>query len=68
MGDFDEGADLILEAIISLHKAKHNDIPRLLIKLARAYRKDGIKSFLSPVDETHTAQIIPFPNPDEIIF
>ncbi len=66
MSEFEEGADLMLEAVVSLHRAKHNDIPGMLVKLARAYRKDGIKSFLPPVDETHTCQIIIFPSPDKI--
>ncbi len=61
MSEFEEGADLMLEAIVSLHQANHADIPGMLIKLAREYRADGIKSFLPPVDEP-TCQIIIFPN------
>ena len=66
MGDFTESSELMSAAIVSFHNAGHAAIPVMLKLLAKEYDHNGIKSFLPPVDETHTAQIIQFPNPDEI--
>ena len=66
MSDYEEGSEFIIAGVISLHNAGHSNIPKVLTKLAREYKKDGLKAFLPPVAPT-TCKIIPFPNPpDEI--